>query len=180
MSYGVLLLLYAKLNCTISSSIDDLGIIILPTGLSLSDQWLPSIVAVATIISAIAHLLRDAATDPLGRLLMNLFTMLLWHTLTILIRLVPAFLVGDILAFSPGHIDTDLLGYIHADLLSILLRNILAGIVWVVHTGALVGNPSLVIASSLPAILTILFVLCGAFCLGVAFILCVTLLVVLS
>jgi hypothetical protein len=178
MSFDVSIFLYTKLNCTISS-IDDFGISIHPIGHSSPDQWLP-VVVVAITISAITHFLRKAATNPLGRLLMNLFTMFLWHTPTIPIRLVSAFLVWNILTFSPRNLDTNLFRYIHADLLSILLRNIPACIVGVVHTGALIRNPSFVIASSLPVVLAILFVLCGAFCLSVTFILCVTLFIILS
>jgi hypothetical protein len=111
---------------------------------------------------------------------MNLFAILLWDTPTILIRLISTFLVWNILTFSLGNIDTDLLRYIDTDLLSILLWNILACIVGVVDTGALVRHPPFVIASSHPVILTILFVLCGAFCLGVGLILRVTLVIVLS
>ena len=155
------------------SSEHDLGIFIISADINNLRKLL---VGGGGTISFITNLLWHILADPDRNLLMDRLALLSWYLCTLLLRLRSAHLIWYIVTSFSWYISTALfrnistLGVGHLSLLG--LGYILALVIGVRLAGARYGDPDLVVALPLPVVLTVLFILGGAFCLCVGLILC--------
>jgi len=93
----------------------------------------------------------------------HLLALLLWHLVTLLVWLFCALFLLDRAAVLTWHIGALLLCHITTVIVRLLhlplLLHIFAGVVWVGLAGGAVRYPPLVIASSLPVVLTVFLVI---------------------